>query len=262
MKRLLLAGLLSFGLLSTAQAETVRPYDSFGDLGSNFYTITPGVTTISLGDGTGPNPGGEFTVDKINGDATYNPYWSGFCVEYSEHFAYNENMEVYGISDYADDGGPPANSVDYLSDETRWLFAQFWTKDLFGVNGSGTTQLDGYYDNQANNAKYLQQAIWMLEDEITVNDQNWYYKSAKAAVLAGTAEGVARFDDVKVLNLYRQNLDSQGNPVKAQDQLVVIGDGLGESPEVPEPSSFAGLIGIFSVSLLGYGWRRKQQQVA
>lgn len=31
---------------------------------------------------------------------------------------------------------------------------------------------------------------------------------------------------------------------------------------VPEPSTYAGLLGIASVSLLAYGWRRKQQQAA
>ena len=31
---------------------------------------------------------------------------------------------------------------------------------------------------------------------------------------------------------------------------------------VPEPSTYAGLLGITCVSLLAYGWRRKRQQAA
>ena len=36
----------------------------------------------------------------------------------------------------------------------------------------------------------------------------------------------------------------------------------GDINPVPEPSTYAGLLGITCVSLLAYGWRRKRQQAA
>ena len=62
MKRLLLAGLLSLGMLSSAQAETILPY------GGSPIDVIPNSTTITLSPGTGAGSapgyrGGEFNVD-------------------------------------------------------------------------------------------------------------------------------------------------------------------------------------------------------
>lgn len=255
MKRLLLSGLLSLGMLSSAQAETIAV------INGNVVEVGD---TLSLANGVGDNPGGEFNVDVLNGDSSGNPYWSGFCVEYKENFSYNETMTIEGISTAADLGGDASHggSPDPISDATAWLFAQFWDGSLFGLNSGGTAADGDYLDSHPTNATYLQEAIWMLEEEFLVGDSNYnasnfYFTEALSAVSAPSFDSstVNGMDGVRVLNLRRAN-GSRG-----QDQLVVI-ENPGGSPEVPEPSSFACLIGIVSVSLLGCGWRRKRQQAA
>ncbi len=44
----------------------------------------------------------------------------------------------------------------------------------------------------------------------------------------------------------------------ALDPIIATND----AAVVPEPSTYAGLLGITCVSLLAYGWRRKRQQAA
>jgi hypothetical protein len=245
MKQLLLAGLLSFGLLSTAQADTVKV------LGND---LIEGTTTIQLKDGIGGGNGGEFDVYLppnvyVPPPGPTSPSWSGFCLERNEYFTDGNTYRIDSITDGAINGGIGGPNPDPISSETAWLFYKFWIHDLKAIDG-----LNDYYDNvnssinREKNATALQDAIWAFEEEITapLAGTNYYYDLAVAESLAPNDIG-----QVRVLNLV-----SLSGGV-AQDQLVVI-----DSPSlgVPEPSSFAGLLGIVSVSLLGCVWRRKRQQ--
>ncbi|TWU12868.1 hypothetical protein CA54_16940 [Symmachiella macrocystis] len=68
--------------------------------------------------------------------------------------------------------------------------------------------------------------------------------------------GIYRFDP----NTSTTTLVANRTTILGQGDLAVSPTG-GFAP-VPEPSTYAGLLGITCVSLLAYGWRRKRQQAA
>jgi hypothetical protein len=197
------------------------------------------VTTVG-GSGYGPyqntaTGGGEFTL-QASTDLTWvlNGYAEGktknvtviantfqtFCLEHTEYISPNTVYNV-SISSTAKNGGAGAISGvgDAISVGTAQLYSQF---------AAGT--LDGYnYSSRSTSSADLQNAIWMLEDEITWDGSNRFIK---AMVDAGSSETALKADangayGVGVLNL--------GNPGQGQDQLVMAG--------VPEPSALL-LLGI------------------
>lgn len=236
MKQILLAGLLSLGLLSSAQAGYVNVFAG---------------NHIKLYNGIGSGNGGEFdaVLQEFNG-SSYDPTdvtWSTFCLEVDEYFHYGQLLNVAGVSDTAYAGGSNTDAGDPISYATAWLYTQMSTGTLVGLNAAGTEVSGSYSDNHVANATYLQKAIWYLEDE-SLGVHNKYVDLALEA-------GWTSIGDVRVLNLERYK---NGQWVHAQDQLVLLSPLQVLPPLVPEPSTFA-LFGIGGLALAGYGWRRKRR---
>jgi len=205
---------------------------------------------ITLGNGPGAGPGGEFIATVLSGGSGS---FNTFCLEYNEYFSYGQTLRVQNISLGAVNGGvgvgaggtAPANGqpgFDPISKQTAWLYTQFRAGSLSGYGGS----------NHASDANALQNAIWYLENEITSlgsgittaerdRAQSWI-NSANTAVAAGWSN-----NNVRVLNLMRQ--DAQGNfTVRAQDQLYIT--------PVPEPETYMMLLA--GLGLMGFVARRRR----
>ena len=174
---------------------------------------------IKFGDRNG-SPGGEFLANVNPGTAGAWAFVT-FCLQKTEYIDFTSNFVVDAVTDYAtsDPAGPlpggrggDASGHDPLDARTAWLFTQFTNGSLAGYDGSATS------------ANRLQNAIWMIEQEIAIDATNAYYNLANAS-------GWTNIGDVRVLNLKRWVAASNGTPgywVESQDQLT---------RSVPEPSS-------------------------
>jgi hypothetical protein len=203
-------------------------------------TATPGWTyplkvgdVISLSNGPGNTNGGEFKVNLVSPTSSSDIFRT-FCLEKNEYFYWDQQLKIVGISDYATAGGingGGSEDKDYLSDETRYLYYHFYMGDLSGYNYSNL-------DERVYSANALQEAIWMLEGEMTEDPTNYFIDYLKKSVV-GTEGWTAGIDSVKVLNL--TNPDGSN----AQDQLTMV----------PEPGALLSL-GIVLLGLGGVTRRR------
>lgn len=169
--------------------------------------VTVGDTLRFLGS-EGTLTGGAFHIDNLaNGPGED---FLSFCLQRDQHIDYSSPFVVGGISDFADDAAGP----DYLSEETKWIYARFRKGKL------------ATFDSDE-----IQAAIWKLEDEWdgSFGDSDLLIAQAQAAVAAGE-----RGRHVQVLNLFY----SGGG--KAQDQLAV-----------PEPATLVLFgLGLFGAARL------------
>jgi len=192
-----------------------------GGLLSSGYVTTNG-TSVGTADGTLMNPG----FGGLVGFQT-------FCVEYNEYITLPGTYEatisagaIYGgVAGGVDPDGPGGlPSTDLISVGTAYLYSQFATGALAS---QGYTYTNGAA--RANSAVMLQQAIWYLEDEISLSDTQ---KTANT-FLTGTFGAITLFGDgtgvgvggakaasdgaynVKVLNL------GGTAPNQKQDQLIM-----------------------------------------
>ena len=218
------------------------------------------------------SPGGEFSlvptaVGNSAAEAAANsafPYWDGyvsnkqdgkeigtqvvvgglkafesFCLEYNE---YLEQGRLYsatvGLAAIGGGVGGAVNGQDLISRGTAWLYSQFARGTLadyiYTPLGSGPT---GGYDGRKDSAKQLQDAIWYLENEITLSSTgisaNLFLQQVKNQFgdLANAAADSQPYEfGVAVLNLkadvagqnYTQNYS---NGLNAQSQLIYVPDG-------------------------------------
>lgn len=168
--------------------------------------------------------GGEMGVSEFDGlrPASTGPgvsisgnLFQTFCIERNE-WVQADGVTQYdwslGTAAHAGGQGGGVNGADPLSDESAWLFTQFWTGtlDQYDYEGLNTR-------SRADSAWQLQLAIWVLEqelpeDEVGTLGRHWL-DEARTAVSTGEWSGLG---GVRVLTL----TDSAGLP--AQDLLVIV----------------------------------------
>lgn len=174
------------------------------------YPISVG-QVITLQNGPGNDPGGEFIINDLSGNTIHNT----FCLETNEYISFGTQYRVADISTEARAGGFGGTKPDPLSLETAYLFYNFYVGTLseYAYSNAPTTE----FSNRAASATALQKAIWHFEGE-QYAAENYYTTLASAAVNSGSWSDLG---PVRVINL--QTLSGQN----AQDQLTVV----------PEPAS-------------------------
>jgi len=231
---------VSFVMSRAAQADTLdiaRDYNNYS------------MTTSS----SGHSGGGEWGVLNITGSLSVPAMGSGvaisgntfqsFCLERNETLGpgtYN-----WSLSDSAHNGGVggAVNGSDPISAATAWLFDVYWRGALTNVNGFSYNYTAG--SNRVASAGELQDAIWLLENELTssqINQSGAGYAWAQAALSAvGNSTSIG---NVRVLTL----TDSSGG--NHQDILVMV----------PLPSAaMLGLGLLAAVGAVGIARRRRNQ---
>jgi hypothetical protein len=168
------------------------------------------------------------------------PSFQTFCVETDEYVnvpggPYNVVLNTSAVA-----GGSGGPSPDPISVGTAFLYHQFQLGILeqYNYNGSQSSQ----FDTRADSAAALQQAIWWLEDEITLSDPRSNYYINLVWSMNPKADNNELYP-VSVLNLY----DSNGG--FHQDQLVC------DPHSAPEPATIF-LLGSGLIGLVGYGRKK------
>lgn len=158
-----------------------------------------------------------------------------FCLETTEFISLNTTYNAV-LNSKAINGGAGGGSPDPLSQGTAYLYQAFATGTLAGYN---------YGVGRTTSAGLLQNAIWMLENEIAYsNATNPFIQLVESASVFGSqANAMADYtgSSVKVLNLYTLSGSL------AQDQLIYV----------PEPNTVL-LLGLGMIGLAGI--RRKMKR--
>jgi len=202
-----------------------------------FMTGSAWALPIDAGDTVKLSVGGDamYTMTNVNTNDDWDKYYT-FCLESDIRFWADTKYRVESVEDYAKSGGidnqGPYNddpnwvsgdNKDYISDQTKWLFATYLTNP------------------NAYNAWDVQQAIWWLEDEARGVESYW----TPFFNLANGDYSVTGWD-IKAINLV---YDGIHGTYDIQSQLV------GSYNPVPEPATMI----LFGIGLLGIaGMGRKK----
>lgn len=229
-------------LAASAVANTV----TFGANNSNYRTGNGGEFTLTPGVGDPDHLLNDYPVGpsgtNINGTS-----FETFCIQYGEHISLGATYFT-GISDAAK--GP--TGTDYISVGTAWLYGQF----AQGILG-GYTYTPGA--GRATSAGILQQAIWYLEDEITLTStqvtNNIFLTGLHGALTHYGSKALAQVNSngsqgVKVLNLATSSYNASHGIWDAQDQLIWP-----RVPHVPDQATTIALLGLGLLGLVSF--RRK-----
>jgi hypothetical protein len=194
-----------------------------------------------------PGSQGPFAGSVVSGAGAGGSFLS-FCLEKYETFTPNSNLYVKSVSGATTNaaGGHYGNSTsDPLSSATAWLFTQF-----------STNTLTGYSANSSAKADSLQNAIWYLEDEISLSTVNADAQAKAWVALAKAATTGAHpswtgLGNVHVLNLFKNASYTQ----HAQDQLYYY-----VTSPVPEAETAAMLLA--GLGVMGVIVRRRKAKAA
>jgi len=194
-------------------------------------------------DNDGNLTGGEFIAHTDTGSS-----FLTFCIEHGVD-VYIGSWYDYTISDSASSGGPDTHSAgagDPISKGTAWLYEQFYFGTLVDTDGVGSyfdAGTHGALTARDYNAGQLQNAFWMLEDEIAVDGSNYYVNLATTHF---TGLGQDAFSDAGPGSRVKaMNLTVIGTGVDAQSQLVFV----------PDSGMTVALLGLGLLSLAAF--RRK-----
>ncbi len=203
---------------------------------------------------------GEFTITNVSlpsgvvfgasSDISGNSFQT-FCVEHSEHIGPPATYWA-DITDYATEGGGGSNGnkgpgnkpSDDVSPETAYLYTQFRTGAL-GAEGYEYTP----GDDREKDARSLQIAIWLLENERTVGQLGSELLSVKNQAITWrdlAVDAVANnvwtsgIGNVRVLNLW----GDANRTIFRQDQLVMI------------PAPGAAILAALGLGMVGFVRRR------
>lgn len=147
----------------------------------------------------GTTNGGEFAVFLYNGAVRETDVlFKTFCLEKNEYLDYSTKFNIDSIESYAVRGGISGASLedgqyrDYLSLETKYLFYHYAIGDLANL-----TALFSYATDTS--ANLLQNAFWILENEITGPNNLVTWAVTQVAHLS--SQEWSEIQRVKVLNI-------------------------------------------------------------
>lgn len=150
--------------------------------------------------------------------------FSTFCLEKNEALPFNSvlagTLNNRAINGGVDNTEVPNLAGDPISIATAWLYTQFSSGVLVGYDYGTEPYSNSEKQARKDDAKVLQEAFWMLEDEQTLDLSNAYVNLVvnQFGSLAAAKSANDGYYPVAVLNL-TQN----GN--KRQDVLVRVPDG-------------------------------------
>jgi VPDSG-CTERM motif len=146
--------------------------------------------------------GGEFILATTD-IGTFN----SFCMEEDEYITVGGTY-FYNTSNIVQLGGNNTDAGDPISRGTAWLFSQFAAGTLTG------------YGHTAADQTSLQDAFWMLEDEIAWNAANPWIVLAQNAI-----DGTLKADANGAYGVYAMNLWANSDFTGAQQSMLGVPDG-------------------------------------
>jgi hypothetical protein len=221
---------VAVALVGTAQAATltIEANAAYRTGQGGEFTIVAGSTDIALqGITSAYSPLARF----VKGDGSLGGFET-FCIEYNETISPTAPYD-YSISSAAVAGGAGGRQPDGhggtndpVSIGTAWLYWQFSNGSLAGYS----YPLSG----RQGSAGDLQNAIWYLEDEISLTNPSANIFISKAITMFGSIDA-AKGNNNDAYNVRVLNLVDVGGTGRHQDQLVRL---------VPEGGATVVLMGL------------------
>lgn len=225
----LAAALLTVAAWSPLHANWVNPGDS-----------------VVVSDSLSNSIGGPFLVKNLSNGVSFQT----LCLEISEVF-YPGRTYYVTVENEAIFGGVGAiDGADPLSIDTAYLYYAYVGNTLNGATvGTGTDQWVFSNDDKGH-LRALQDAVWHLEEEKTLEEITTKAKDLVSWVTALDADTKQAAGYVRVMNLWTSAGAAYSWDGRAQSMLAIV---------VPEPASAVTWAGIGGIFVTGWYWRRRRR---